>query len=152
MSWGWGPAAALEVVLEPVEVSGTLALAGTLKAKQVAAANVAAVTTDAKVDGDLTVGEGAALSFAQVGETAAVTSLSVGALDLGAEPGTVTISVANSKALRGQTVKLVGFTSVVGSLDGWTVESNYDMDVSVTLEADGIYATFGKPGALLILR
>ena len=146
------PGATLDVVLEPVEVSGTLALAGTLKAKAVTAANVAVTTAAAKVDGPLTLGESPAFSFAQVGETAAVTSLAVGKLDLGAAPGTITVSVAKAKALRGKTVKLIGFESVVGTLDGWTVESNYDAGISVTLEADGIYATFGKPGALLILR
>ena len=146
------PGATLDVVLEPVEVSGTLALAGTLKAKAVTAANVAVTAAGAAVDGPLTLGESPAFSFAQVGETAAVTSLAVGTLDLGVAPGTITVSVAKAKALRGKTVKLIGFESVVGTLDGWTVESNYDMDVSVTLEADGIYATFGKPGALLLIK
>ena len=40
----------------------------------------------------------------------------------------------------------------VGTLDGWTVESNYDAGVTLSLEADGLYATFGKPGAMLMLK
>lgn len=143
--------AALEVVYEDVVVTN-LTLGGTLKAANIVAANVVLATAAAKVDGPLTLGESPAFSFAQVGETAAVTSLAVGKLDLGAAPGTITVSVAKAKALRGKTVKLISFESVVGTLDGWTVETNYDVGVDVTLEADGIYATFGKPGALLILR
>ena len=82
---------------------------------------------------------------------AAVGSLKIADLKLPAA-GTVRLTVANAKALRGIRAKIVDFETVDGSLDGWTVESNYDAGVSVTLEADGIYATFGKPGMMLILR
>ena len=143
--------AALEVVYEDVVVAN-LTLGGTLKAEKITASNLKVTATDTAIVGTFVLGESPAFSFAQIGETAAVTSLSVGTLDLGAAPGKITVSVANAKALRGQKAKLIGFESVVGTLDGWTVESNYDVGVSVALEADGLYATFGKPGMMLIFK
>lgn len=143
--------ASFAVVYEDVIVAN-LTLGGSIGAEKITASNLNVTAADTAIAGAFVLGESPAFSFAQIGETAAVTSLDVGTLDLGAAPGTITVSVAKAKALRGKTVKLIGFESVAGTLDGWTVESNYDAGVSVTLETDGIYATFGKPGMMLLIR
>ena len=145
-----GADAALKVTYSNLAVTDTLSLGGPLTCPEVSAANLS-LTGPASIEAVTTLGEGMTLEVFQIGETAAVGSLKIADLKLPAA-GTVRLTVANAKALRGIRAKIVDFETVDGSLDGWTIESNYDAGVSVTLEADGIYAAFGKPGVMVLIK
>lgn len=141
------------VANEAVAVTDTLSLGGRLAVPNgLSAANLTAVAADAEIEGEFTLGEDATLSFAQIGAKAAVSSVRVAALALPAT-GTIRLTVTNEKALRGKTVKLVDCAAITGSLDGWTTTvDGFDLGVTFTVAEDGLYAEFGRLGALLILR
>ena len=117
--------ASLTVVFEDVCVSNRLSIGGTLAVGRVAVANLELTAAGAEIDG---------------------------ILDLGTCPGTLTVSIADAGTLAGRTVRLLGFHSVCGSLDGWTVENRTGERAVITLKEDGIYGKFGKTGFLILVK
>ena len=114
----------MEVVTEDVAVTN-LMLGGVLTAGRVVVANLDLTAAGAEIDG---------------------------ILDLGTRPGTLTVSIADAGAFAGRTVRLLGFRSVCGSLDGWTVENRTGERAVITLKEDGIYGKFGKTGFLILVQ
>lgn len=90
------------------------------------------------------------LCFSQRGES--MSGFKAESMDLPLN-GTIRLTVTAEKALHGKKVKLVDCSAISGTLEGWTtVVSGCKCGVKVILEADGIFAEFGKPGLVLIVR
>ena len=122
-----------------------------MAAPAVSVANLSALSCEANVVGLLTIGENAVLSFEQ-GEDGKMTTLAATSVALPAV-ATVRFTLADAKALKGRSVRIIASARTVGSVEGWSVEAlGFKAGVKLSLKDDGLYADFPKAGLMLILR
>ena len=102
----------------------------------------------------LRMADGTRCSFGQIGRTAAISALQVDTLEVGTVPGSLTVRIRDPEPLYGKTFRLIGFKAVNGSLDGWTVVADCNVDVRLKLRsgADGVYVTVGESGFMMMLK
>ena len=145
-----GAAAEMTVKYEALAVTNRLTLAGSLTAPVMSAANIEVAGTNATVTGELTVEDGATLSFARQADGSwpmlSVTSLATG--------GAVTVELS-AEDVRG----LVSAEARIIAMDnpppvaGWRVAANLKK-ASARLESreDGVYAVFCATGTIFTIR
>jgi hypothetical protein len=141
----------MTVAHDPVAVSGTLEIGGTLAVPEgLSAATVEVTAAGAEIAAPMTLTGVAELSFTQDGNgfnTLKVTSLVL------SDAGVVRLSVTDSKALRHRKVKLVDCAAVTGSLDHWRASvAGWIHGAALSMEPDGIYAELLDPATILMVR
>ena len=131
-------------------VTNRLAIAGSIVASSVFAANVDVSSAHASVNGPLTIPDGAVLSFTRQPD-GAWTSLSAESF---AAEGAVTVALRadSMKDLGGTAACLVATETPPASLDGWTLDWNGKYAASLVLRDDGVWVEFLKPGFVLLVE
>ena len=146
-----GAASAMTVKYEAVAVTNRLALAGSLAAPTVTAANINVTGTNATVDAALTILDGAALSFARLADGSwpmiSLTSLeTAGAVS-------VELSAADTSRLRNSEARLIAMENPPASAAAWSVTSSFNKIVPIlSVRADGVWVTFAGKGTVFLLR
>jgi hypothetical protein len=145
-----GAAASLTVKYEAVTVTNMLSLAGTLAAPTVSAANMDIAGSNAILDGELVLADGATLSFTRLSDD---TWTSLSATSVRAE-GAVTVSLSDSlKGMGGKSVQLIATDDPPASLEGWTLNfTSSGTRARLVLKEDGIWAEFLSPSLVILVK
>ena len=145
-----GATAEMTVKWDALAVTNRLTLAGSLVVPVLAAANVDVAGTGAAVDGELTLTDGATLSFTRQTD-GSWTSLS--ATSLAAEGAVnVVLSAADQRGLGGSEARILSLATPPAALDGWTVSYEGKYTAELRLREDGVWVEFIKPGVVILVK